>query len=710
MTSKPDVHRSKQHIVRDIEALTRQPEFLHTLIFLCYRDLFVVDLEEAANRNWRASLSYQELGLLCGLLVKHTLQTAYASPDVVALQVSRVDALFKELHDAYCPPMINSKSLTSTVQTSSGQPLPTSSSYGMGDFFAEAIFYAGAGAYDFQYFDLAAKRYKADDQWIVQHRRFSIDAACAIARQLKSLIEARLKERMLRESFTDSCDQLLRVFSFEARDIMGVPSATIDAFLESFSLEPGTVNPEFNIYGDYNAFEARPIIRLGDGHYLLLVYFWLAQSIYESPFYWMNDDHAYRDTASANRGKATTSMAYEMMARVFGPTRVFHDVRVMRNRREAVTDIDVLAFVGNKAIVVQAKSKKLTQLARRGSENSLRADFKAAIQDGYNQATACRRALLDSRHTFVDNRGKQLRLEEPFDDVYLVCLTSDNYPGLSLQTAHLLVRTADNPPPIAISLSDLDVLRFYLNDPFDFVYYLRQRAATDDHFIAENEIVLLAHHLRQPLCRNPDYDIQQIEASCAQWIDADFPAAHSHVPTDPSVTRFNRGKDDAFTLLLDQLKGICVPGCTDAVFMLYELRSESADQLVKLIKSTKLKTARDGQRHSISLTLGDDNERGISFICRLEKEILSQDVLTLGTLNKYKFRAKEWLSLGSISGSTKMIDMAMFTKKPWKLDPKLDALSRRLRPKMVMSGSGKVGRNAPCPCGSQLKFKKCCGL
>ena len=266
MTSKPDVHRSKQHIVWDIEALTRQPEFLHTLIFLCYRDLLVVDPEEAANRNRRESLSYQELGLLCGLLVKHTLQTAYASPDVVALQVSRVDALFKELHDAYYTPIINSiKSLMSTGQTSSGQPLPTSSSYGMGDFFAEAIFYADAGAYDFQYFDLAAKRYKADDLWIVQHRRFSIDAACAIARQLKSLIEARLKELMPQESFTDSCDQLLRVFSFEARDIMGVPSATIDAFLESFSLEPGTVNPEFNIYGDYNAFEARPIIRLGMG-------------------------------------------------------------------------------------------------------------------------------------------------------------------------------------------------------------------------------------------------------------------------------------------------------------------------------------------------------------------------------------------------------------------------------------------------------------
>jgi hypothetical protein len=33
-----------------------------------------------------------------------------------------------------------------------------------------------------------------------------------------------------------------------------------------------------------------------------------------------------------------------MMMRVFGPTRVFQDVRVMKSKSSAVTDIDVLAF------------------------------------------------------------------------------------------------------------------------------------------------------------------------------------------------------------------------------------------------------------------------------------------------------------------------------------------------------------------------------
>ena len=680
MTSTP-AHRSKQQIIQDIEAIAHQPGFLYSLAFLCRRDLFV-DPEEAASRNWDESLTHQEFGLLNGLLVKRTLRPEHPSEETAEHQVSKIDALFQELHDSYKPPPIeSSKSRTTAATMSLVRPSRAPNSYGVGDFFAAGIFYDGSGAYDFQCFDLAAKRYEGDTQWIVQHRGFSIEAACEIARQLKRLVEVRLQGLTPPQSFTNFCDQCLSVFSFEPREITGLPTATIDAFLETFSLKPGTVNQNFNIYGDYNAFDACPIIRLGDGRYLLLVYFLLAQSIYESPFYWMTADLNYRDTAFANRGKATTSIAYEMMVRVFGPGRVFQDVRVMRNKREAVTDIDILAFVGNKAVVIQAKSKKLTQLARRGSEDKLRADFKAAIQDGYDQAITCRRELLDGRHTFLDTAGNELRLEESLDDAYLVCLTSDNYPGLGLQTAYFLTRKAGSPAPIAISLFDLEVLTFYLKDPVDFVYYQRQRTATADYYIANNEVALLAYHLSQRLCKRPGYDREAVDASWAQLIDAHYPAARGqHALTYASMKLFNSWKNDGFRALVDQLKESRDPGSTDAVFMLNEMSSESADELVGLIESTKRKTARDGKRHSFRFGLRKGNEQGISFVSMPNAEMLFPDVLALGALNKYQLRANEWLSLGSISGSAKMIDMGTFTKKPWEPDPKLDALSRRNEP------------------------------
>ena len=171
-----------------------------------------------------------------------------------------------------------------------------------------------------------------------------------------------------------------------------------------------------------------------------------------------------------------------------------------------------------------------------------------------------------------------------------------------------------------------------------------------------------------------------------------FPAACGHTSNDASPPRSYRWKNNAFRMLLDQLKESRIPGFTDAVFMLYELASESADELGGLIESTKQKTARDGKRHSFSFTLGNGNEQGISFVCMPHAKMLFQDVVALGVLKKYQVRANEWLSLGSISGSTKLIDVATFMKEPWEPDPKLDAASRRLKPKRVMRGNQTVDR------------------
>lgn len=40
MTSQPS-NRSKKQIIQDIEHITRQPGFIYSLAFLCYRDLFL---------------------------------------------------------------------------------------------------------------------------------------------------------------------------------------------------------------------------------------------------------------------------------------------------------------------------------------------------------------------------------------------------------------------------------------------------------------------------------------------------------------------------------------------------------------------------------------------------------------------------------------------------------------------------------------------
>jgi hypothetical protein len=200
-------------------------------------------------------------------MVKHPLQEGYPDEQGLDNQIAAIDALFRELHDVYNAPMIESfKQAVGGVEEGQA-PTLQNPPYGAGDYFDEGIFYDGSGAYDFQYLGLAAKRYPEDDPWIVKHLGFSITTACAIARQLKSLIERRIRNLTWPQSFEDACDQLLSVFYFNPGDITGLPQSQVAAFLNCFSLQPGEVNQNFGVYGDYNVFDARPILRLGNNRY-----------------------------------------------------------------------------------------------------------------------------------------------------------------------------------------------------------------------------------------------------------------------------------------------------------------------------------------------------------------------------------------------------------------------------------------------------------
>ena len=47
-------------------------------------------------------------------------------------------------------------------------------------------------------------------------------------------------------------------------------------------------------------------------------------------------------------------------------------MQVKKDKETTVTDIDVLVIVGNKAIIVQVKSKRLTALSRIGNEEKIK--------------------------------------------------------------------------------------------------------------------------------------------------------------------------------------------------------------------------------------------------------------------------------------------------------------------------------------------------
>jgi hypothetical protein len=195
----------------------------------------------------------------------------------------------------------------------------------------------------------------------------------------------------------------------------------------------------------------------------------------------MYSDKPYAPTALVHRGHFAEEVTAKLTTRVFGAKGVYRNVEIREKKGHAITDIDVLAIVGNKAIAFQVKAKRLTEVAKLGNEADLQGDFKAAVQHAYDQGLLSRKALLDHKNAlFVE--GKEIELSESLDEVYLVCVTLDHYPAVTHQVSVYLRRNQSDPLPIAISIFDLDILTYYLPDPFEFAYYLRQRTDLSDYF------------------------------------------------------------------------------------------------------------------------------------------------------------------------------------------------------------------------------------
>ncbi|MDD5738686.1 MAG: SEC-C metal-binding domain-containing protein [Candidatus Pacebacteria bacterium] len=699
-------------IINAIEDLAKEPGFIYSLAIILQRDQFL-DPEEVADINWHERLIFQELSFLVGLMVKNKIDySVIPTENTLTNQINRTYELFQKLHENHLAIFADklSKKYKQSVEDQNAED-NYKDFMGNGELMAEPIFYGDSGAYDFQYLEFAQKKYKNDETWIYKNKGITLSIVSNIYATLKKLSEERWQNFQIPEKFEELCKSSLSVFCFNQKDLEYFDVDAVKNFIKAFSVIPGTVNQNLNSVGMYNAIDSHPIVTLAENLYFLPVGFNFSRSIYESPFYWMSDDDLYRDTAFNNRGESAENIVYEILEDIFGKENVYKEVKVCRNRQD-LTDIDVLAIAGNKAVIVQAKSKKLTELSKKGDEARLRADFKEAVQKAYNQGLICRSAIIDKKNDLVTEDGKKLYLSEFIDDAYIICITLDHYPAITHQSDIYLEKQPQDPYPLAMSIFDLDIIAFYLKDPFDFLYYIRQRVALSSYYEANSELVLLGSHLRQKLFPNPDVDREALDDGFAQLIDANFPAMRGYQPKTSAVEKLHhQWKNEKFEKLINQIKAIKQPGLTDALFFLYDLAGKGADDLISWIEKTIDKTIQDGRMHSLSMGF-ENGKSGVSFICLPNfSEKIKTQLVSFALAKKYKTKADMWLGLCSIAGSSNIVDAVTFNNQPWVEDSNLEEISKIALKAGVRADLDikKIGRNDPCICGSGKKFKKCCG-
>ncbi len=642
--------KNEAEVFADLAALCRSTGYVHALANLSFRDNIVrhsgqLTAEDMLPMFSPDRLIRTEISTLIGLMIQGELDWTMPSPQVVQELMDRTDSLLKELHKTFLP------SLSDVIAEQARAPVKDVGLLGRGEFLREAIFYSGESAYSFQYRDLSLQKYLDDDPWLKANKGFSILDARTAAQSITRLQERKLRETVERmATIPPERWSILPGFTFSVEEVAaasGLAGPTVEAVLNAFALRPGEKNELFRAVGDFNVANATPLLRYNNDFALFQSYS-LVEALYESPFYWMASDKLYVSTAMQNRGNFTEALCCDRLIRVFGNARVHRNVDIVGAKGKKVGEIDVLVLFGDRVVIVQAKSKRLTLESRKGNDGKIRDDFKKSVQDSYDQALACARNITDSKIKCVGSEGQNIRIPGRVSEIYILCVVSDHYPALSFQVDQFLKYEELNgiKPPMIVDVFALDVITEMLASPLRFISYINRRVGYLERLMATHETVILAHHLKKNLWLRDEVDMLMLEDDISVDLDVAMAVRRDGVDGEPTP-------DGVLTRLSATTVGriiSAIDACPDPVIIDFGLlllsMSEKAamDASVGIDQVTEL-ARDDGKTHDISLGF-DLGRSGFTVHCSSDPEpIAAERLLRHCAFRKDSERAKTWFGV-----------------------------------------------------------------
>jgi hypothetical protein len=712
--------REEAAIFRDLSAVCTSSGYVHALASLCFRDTVVeysdgMSAESMDHLYSMERLIRTERSTLIGLMVQQEIGWSQPDPKTVKLLIDETERLLKELHESMSSPTMTE--LAEALQ--SGRRVDALKK---GKHLREPIFYCGESAYSFQFRELSVAKYQADDPWLQEHKGFTIRAA-------RDVVQALVK--IQNRNFTSVAPEVagrrpeewvvLPCFIFTTKELAeasGLDRDLIERVVEAFVLPAHEGNMTFRAVDDFNLISALPIIPVGDGRLLLLEQYGLQQSLYESPFFWMWEDLAYRNTALVHRGNFVEDFCEARLRSVFGNQAVFSNVRIPKAKGKDAGEIDTLVLFGDRAIVVQAKAKRLTLEARKGNDNLIRDDFTKSVQNACNQALSCARALARRKGPLIASDGTRIDVPNDLREIYILCAVSEHYPALSIQVRQFLNYETDAAvvAPFILDVFTLDVMAEMLETPLLFLSYIKRRASYQEKLYVSHELITLSYHLKFNLWFEKQYDIVQLGDDIAAELEIAMMVRREGAPgphtPDGILARF---KSTSVGDIVREIESRPGPHTMDLGFALLTLPEDAVIRLSNAIDAMIRQTAGDGRHHDVAMPMGESGD-GLTVHCNLDPaHIAGARLETHCLLRKYKARAGRWYGICLAPDAS--LRFGINLEAAWEPNARMKEMvsaylghgssASKLAPDQARP---KVGRNDLCPCRSGRKFKKCCLL
>jgi hypothetical protein len=715
------VIRDEASIFTELSDLCSSPGFVYAIAYLCVRDntfIYNIDIgaesEDVLHQFSMKRLVRTEISALMGLAFKHGIDLKIPEQQDLKKYVDEAEKLLHEYHNSMMP---SHKHLSENGQF---QPEKMGEMISSGEMLREAIFYGGESAHPFQYRDLCLKKYDKDGDFFQKKKGYTLQQAYEVIYCLEELQNEHLNRHIEEMATKDPSEHIfLPALTLTYEEVANASKHDlniVENVLNSFTAFGS--NEAYISIDSFNITKAYPIIKLNEEEFLLLQYYSLVEAFYETPFFWFLEDSKYRSTALKNRGDFTEDFAFERLIRVFGDKNVFKNINIYGSDGNISGEVDVLVIYADRAIVLQAKSKKLTLQARQGNKSYLESDFEKAVQAAYDQGFCCAKFMLEPDKYILQHKdGTQVERRIKLKEVYITCLVSDHYPALFIQSIQFLKTRVSEEilPPYVMDVFFLDTLTEMLDSPLHFLSYLNRRATFSNQLNASSELTVLSYHLRRNLWIEDDSRYLHLGDDICADLDVAMMVRRGGIPGNGTpegiLTEYEGTTIDRLFKQIEQKENTNI---IDFAFLLLSLSSDTIHEINEAIDKITLLSKKDGKTHDLTLFFGEPDCGFTIHSNVLPKELALKSLIDHCERRKYTSKASKWhgLCLCPDDGSFRFGVTLDFE---WKHSAKMGGIVMNLpKPQKHIDFNAKnktrnkIGRNEPCPCNSGKKYKKCC--
>lgn len=392
------------------------------------------------------------------------------------------------------------------------------------------------------------------------------------------------------------------------------------------------------------------------------------------------------------------------------------------------TEADVVVVWWPFLIVVDAKGKRVAQEALRGSRGKLKQTIANNIQDAFIQSRRVLRVLeRDSRIRFKEKAtGRLIEVEQDrLRRVMPISVTLQYLSGIPTQLAvtQRLGLFKGNSYPWSVCIDDLDVITRFAGSPDVFLYYIERRTAHQAVNVSlhGDELDIFGQYLGNRLHPSLYEGRKEIAEHTAgptmiAFSDGDegfepFYMAEWNGEPSPSVT-VGLKVPSPIQSVLTELRNRTDDGARWVAFALLGLSQAALERLAAALEDMKSNRA-EGQRILRCTMREGDVVINVLAHRGLTKGDFFENVTIRSRMEHYRTRPRATVTIGiDQRDASQPFEVAQWVEGSWEYEPVMEKLlaEDRDQPRVVQMprGASKPGRNDPCPCGSGMKFKKCC--